>query len=705
MHMSKRKKYYIISILTLVFWFVVASVGGPTFGKINGVSSNNEASFLPKTAQSTLVENQIGHFSQINSFPAILLFTSDKSLVNVQDLKYLTPLPFKLYQAPGLAISQTSKIIGPIFSKNLKAAEFIVPTKAVNDNSSTLSYLSSAINQNKPSYIKSYITGPAGIIGAFSTAFKGINGILTYVAIISVLVILLLVYRSVLLPILVLLSSVFALSGSILVVYFLASHNIVTLNGESQGILSILVIGATTDYSILILSRFKEKLHEIDSKFEAVKQTLLASWEPITAAAATVVTALFGLLFSELNSNRGLGPVAATGIIVSFLVAMTFFPSLLLIFGRKAFWPLKVKYEPEVAKKAGTKTFNAYSKFWNKVSSFVEKRYKVLWSVIALSLIILVGFALPTFKASGVSQTQSIMGNPEAVQGQNLLGNYFPAGSGNPVQIITSEASSSKVTSYLNKTIGVSSVAAVSLTNPLTKLSKPIVYNGNVLLNVVINYQAQSSQAQNMIKSFRANLKQFDSNVLVGGNTAIQLDVNTAASHDLRTIIPIVLFVILVILVILLRSLLAPIVLILSVVLSYASTLAVSALVFNHIFHFPGSDPSVPLFGFIFLVALGVDYNIFLMTRIREESIKHNTRFGILKGLSVTGSVITSAGVVLASTFAALGVIPILFLAQIAFIVAFGVLLDTLIIRSLLVPSISYDLNNRIWWPRHKKIK
>ncbi len=703
--MKNRKNYYLLAFVLIGFWLVVAGFGGPTFGKISGLSNNAESSFLPKTAQSTLVENQIGNFSQSNTLPAILLFTSQKAIKSSVNNAYLTGLIPKLSLVPDLAISKTSAVVGPIYSADGFAAEIFVPIKAVADNTPSINAISKIINTNKPVGLISYVTGPAGIVNAFSTAFNGINGILTYVAIISVLVILLLVYRSLLLPFLVLISAIFALSGSILVVFALASHNIVSLNGESQGILSILVIGATTDYSILILSRFKEKLHEFESKVEAVKQTLFASWEPVLAAASTVVAALLGLLFSSLNSNRSLGPIAAIGIIVSFLVAMSFFPSLLLIFGRKAFWPLKVKYQPDLVKKENLSSYNVYSRFWSKVALFVEKKYRLIWISLTVVLLALIVLALPTFKASGVTQTETIMGNPEAVQGQNLVGKYFPAGSGNPVEIIARQTSAAQIISELSKNSAVSSSLVVSSFNPLTKKATPIVYNGKVLIQTTINYQAQSTPAQNFIKSIRSSLKQYDPNVLVGGNTAIQLDVNTAASRDLHVIIPIVLTVILVILMLLLRSILAPIVLILSVVLSFASTLAISALFFNHVFNFPGSDPSVPLFGFIFLVALGVDYNIFLMTRIREESIRHSTRFGILKGLSMTGSVITSAGIVLAATFAALGVIPILFLAEIAFIVAFGVLLDTLIIRSLLVTSISYDLDKKIWWPNQKKFK
>jgi len=227
----------------------------------------------------------------------------------------------------------------------------------------------------------------------------------------------------------------------------------------------------------------------------------------------------------------------------------------------------------------------------------------------------------------------------------------------------------------------------------------PRIVEGRVLLNATLTFQADSTEAEAVVANLRTTLVSTDPTVIVGGVTAIALDTNTTAQADLLKIIPIVLLVILVILMLLLRSILAPVILIVSVVVSYAAALGVSALVFNNVFNFPGADASVPLFGFVFLVALGVDYNIFLMTRVREESLKMGTRPGILKGLAVTGGVITSAGVVLAATFAALGVIPLLFLVQLAFIVSFGVILDTIIVRSLLVPAFAYDVGNKIWWP------
>ena len=314
-------------------------------------------------------------------------------------------------------------------------------------------------------------------------------------------------------------------------------------------------------------------------------------------------------------------------------------------------------------------------------------------------------------KANGVAQTEVILTASNAVDGQDALGRHFDAGSGSPAVIVASEAKAQDVLEKVKASDGVgdayllaeggvpiSTGAPANPANPVAPAG-PAVRDGKVLINATLNYAADSSDAENVVVTLRQELKKIDDGVLVGGVTATALDTNTTAQRDLATIIPVVLGVILVILMLLLRSVLAPVLLVASVVLSYGAAMGVSAFVFNNVFGFPGADATVPLFGFVFLVALGVDYNIFLMSRVREESLKHGTRPGILRGLSVTGGVITSAGVVLAATFAALGVIPIMFLVQLAFIVAFGVLLDTVLVRSLLVPALAYDIGPRLWWP------
>jgi RND superfamily putative drug exporter len=319
------------------------------------------------------------------------------------------------------------------------------------------------------------------------------------------------------------------------------------------------------------------------------------------------------------------------------------------------------------------------------------------------------------FKADGVPQSDLVLGDSPARDGQVLLGEHFPAGSGSPALIVGDEDLLTELADAAAGLDGVDGVEALSDNSPTGTMPvgtdaepfpiptlvplEPTVVDGQVMLRATLTDAADSLEAEQTIRELRDAVHAVDADAMVGGVTALALDTNDTAIRDRTVIIPVVLLVILVILILLLRSVVAPLVLVGSVIVSFAAALGVSALVFEGIFHFPGADPSVPLFGFVFLVALGVDYNIFLMTRVREESLTHGTREGVLRGLSVTGGVITSAGIVLAATFAALGVIPILFLAQIAFIVAFGVLLDTLVVRSLLVPAVIYDLGRFSWWP------
>lgn len=693
----KKLSRILIPGILIIIWLVASSFGGQAFSKINNVANNNEQSFLPKSSQATEANNLLPHFVSINSIPAILLFINNNR-INSTDLAYLKDLKPQINKLNGVIQSAKNPVVGPIIAKDQKAAEFIIPTESNFTNSNVDSGLKNLI-KTRPNDLTAYVTGEAGILSAFSNAFKGINGILTYVAVAAVLIVLLLVYRSLLLPFLVLLNSVFALTVAIFVVYNLALHNVVQLNGESQGILSILVIGASTDYSILIVSRLKEALHKQQSTFNSVLSAIKAAWEPITAAASTVIISLFALLFDSLNSTRSLGPVAAIGIIASYLSAMTLLPAILAIFGRKAFWPLKIRVEQHA--EDDDKSRLGPSKVWNNIAKFIDRRHRLVWISLSLILLVLAVVGINQYKATGVTQSQSILGSSSAVTGQNLLGNYFPAGSGTPVEILTSVHKYQAVLAALNN----NPVIASSIIISNSKTHQPIVYQGLVLINSTLNANAQSQAALSDVANLRSSINKIDPSSLIGGATAVQLDVNNADNHDLKLTIPIVLVIIFIILGLLLRSILAPIYLVLTVILSYSAAIGTSALFFNHVFNFPGADPSITLFGFIFLVALGIDYNIFLMSRIREEALIRPTREAVLKGLSVTGSVITSAGLVLAVTFAALGVIPILFLAQIAFIVAFGVLLDTMIVRSFIVPALSIELGRIIWWPFTKKVK
>ncbi len=693
---QKRLVLYFISILIIFIWLGASGIGGSTFPKLSSVYDNSQAAFLPANAESTKVQKLETKFLASNKIPAVIVYKINRVISSAQANVYLVNTKKAIS-----SIKESPKgLVGPIYSNNKEALEFLYNYPNNPNLAKNIDTLRTYLNRYSP-HVSIYVTGPAGLSADLSNAFGGIDGILLLVALISVFIILLIVYRSILLPIMVLIASMIALSSSVYFVYLLTRHGVIKLNGESQGILSILVIGAATDYSLLLVSRFKENLRHIESKSEALIKSLKAVIEPIAASAGTVIVALLCLMFSDLNSNKSLGPVGALGIFFSFISVMTFLGAILFLFGRKIFWPVVPQY---IVKNSNTSqktaTIKIQNKLWDKVGRVIVKNYRKIW--IGLSVILII-FALGVLqlKAKGVSNTSTILGKSNAVLGQKVVDTYFKSSSGSPVILITNKNNQYNLSNYLKNKSYLNNVSTLgySANNQFVPLS----YNNQVLIQADLNIQPDTLRAQSDVAKLRDEVKKLYPSTLIGGSTAILLDTNVTAKHDLYKIIPIVLIVILVILILLLRAILAPIILILSVILSFLATMGISALIFNHIFHFPGADPTVPLFGFIFLVALGVDYNIFLMTRVKEESKKHNTPRGVILGLANTGNVITSAGIVLAATFSALAVIPILFLVQLAFIVALGVLVDTIIVRSLLVPSLAYDIGSKIWWPFYLK--
>lgn len=700
----------VVPTALILIWLVLAGIGGPTFGKLSGVSSNDQAAFLPASAESTEVQDWQKRFTDSQAVPAIVVVQSDTTIPK-SDLASYAELATKLGDVKGVqapASGATSSVAGPIPSQDGRAVQFIVPVADTNDVKTVVSDLRDVVKSELPPGTQGWVTGPAGLTADLVNAFGGIDGILLLVAVGAVFVILLLVYRALLLPFLVLLTSVFALSAAILVVYLFALWGWIKLSGQSQGILSILVIGAATDYSLLLVARYREALQQEESRWAAILTAWKAAFEPIVASGTTVILALLCLLFSDLNSNKSLGPIAAIGIVFSLLSALTLLPTLLAVFGRAAFWPFRPAYAGDHANEhkhsdqeriAGLEGIRGV---WRRVGALIAQRPRVTW-IVSFVLLAACAFGVTQLKANGVEQTDLVLSQSDAVDGQMILAKHFDAGSGAPVVIVATEADGEAVRAAAEKNSGISSATLYTGTGRPASAggmaAPPVVKDGKVLIQATLKAQPDSAEAEQVVRELRRDLPSTDPSVLVGGVTAIALDTNDTAQSDLAKIIPIVLLVILLVLMLLLRSILAPVLLIASVVLSYAAALGVSALVFDHLFRFPGADASVPLFGFVFLVALGVDYNIFLMTRVREESLRIGTRPGILRGLGMTGSVITSAGIVLAATFAALAVIPILFLVQIAFIVAFGVLLDTVLVRSLLVPAVSYDIGRAIWWP------
>lgn len=695
---SRRWVRIVIGVLLTLVWIAVAGFGGPYFSRINEVATNDQASYLPSTAESTQVQRRLTDFYGGVTIPAVVVAERAGGLT-AEDRAWLSARPMQL---PDQVAAITGGVSPAISSADGMAAQMFVPLSADAEVGVAVSELREAL-KGSPEGLAVYVTGAAGLSADLSNGFAGVDSLLLAVAVLTVLVILIVVYRSPLLPIMVLLASMSALCAAVLASFYLAKAGVFRINGQVQGILFILVIGAATDYSLLYVSRLREALRRNESVWSASKAAWKGSVAAILASGGTVIAGLLCLLLSDLASNKALGPVAALGIVFAVIVALTFLPAMFLLVGRVAFWPRRLDQV------AGQTSQNSGG-VWGRIAHRIQTRARLMWVVVGILLVIgCVG--LVGLNASGVPVSDFVIGESAARDGQNVLAAHFPGGSGQPVQAVVPEARLAEAATVALKVQRVSSVSVVSADSPSGSIpvpaptegpfaqARPTVADGDVLLQLTLVDKADSLEARQTVTDLRAALRVIDSSIIVGGSTAIDLDTNLTSTRDRNLIIPVVLAVITLILAVLLRSIAAPLVLMVTTVLSLGTALGVTSLVFNHVLNFPGADPSVPLYGFVFLVALGIDYNIFLMTRAREESLAYGTREGMLRGLVVTGGVITSAGVVLAATFAALAVIPILFLVQLAVIVTFGVLLDALVVRALFVPALVYDVGDRVWWP------
>ena len=708
-----------IAVVVIIAWLGITSIAGPTFGKLSTVQENDNAAFLPDNAESTLASKITVKFSDSSNdqIPTLLVFLGDIDPKNnpakmMQIQKYLDGLgaeilpesgkPLSTYFVPGFPIQAFPSEDGKAALVNIALSSDVAQDRIEEKPTLTLvvDFLREDLKKNFESQaLTTHVTGFGGIFADLFGAFGSIDSTLLTTTLLVVSLILIVVYRSPLLWILPLFTAVTALSLAGTIVYYLAKAGTIDLNGQSQGILSVLVLGAATDYALLLIARYREELHHHESRFESMRIALKGVIEPIIASGSTVIAGLLVLLLSQLSGNRGLGPVGAIGIAAAMITVLTLLPALLVVFGRWIFWPKVPKFDDVDEQLSGT---------WAKVGKAVEKNPKRIWISTAVILTIFAGFSF-TLKADGLANTEAFTSRTDSVIGLEELGKHFPSGEGSPVEIVVRQNDVAAVTNALGAITNVAFVEPVVDGQKIPGAPTPPikVVEGKVLLNATLKVAPDSVEARNTIPTIREALHQIDKEILVGGGTAVQYDTDVASRADNRLIIPIVLLIIGLILGLLLRSIAAAALLLLTVVLSFMATLGVCQLVFENVFGFAGADASFPLFAFIFLVALGIDYNIFLMTRVREEAMKIGTRKGVVKGLTVTGGVITSAGIVLAATFAVLGVLPLVFLAELGFAVAFGVLLDTIVVRSLLVPALVHVIGPKIWWPsklQHEKV-
>lgn len=680
----RRALRWILPAVVALLWIALAGPLGSFSGKLAEVLQEDSAAFLPDSAESTRVTELQRRFQTERTLPVILLWESEEGPL---DPAALPQAQQRLDEAIGIAEDagalrgEASPIIP---SEDGEALQAVLPFDP--DLGDALVEIIGELRE-LPAIdgTTAYVTGPGALFADFAAGFSGIDGLLLLAAFGVVLLILLVVYRSPLLPFLVIGTAGLALTVSLAVAYFLAKEGWIAVNGQSQGIASILVVGAATDYGLLLVARYREELRREQSKYAAMRVALRQSWEPILASGGTVILGVLCLLFSDLGSNRGLGPISAVCIAFAMLAALTFLPAVLVLFGRAAFWPFRPRYGEE----------HPHGRGWERISTSVGRRPGRYLLGSAGALVVLALF-LPTFDADGLPLSDAVRGGSESGEGQEALARHYDAGAASPAVIITPADGWEQVADAAAATDGVAQVEPFSGGQPG---SEPLEVDGLVRLDATLSDAPDSEAAQSTISDLRTTVRDVDPDALVGGTSAQDLDTQETAARDLLVIVPLVLLVITVVLALLLRSIVAPLLLVGTVALSTAATVGVAALAFEHLFSFPGSDPQILLIGFVFLVALGIDYNIFLMTRAREESIRHGTRDGVLRALAVTGGVITSAGLVLAATFGALTVLPLVLLIQLGFLVGFGVLLDTFVVRTLLVPAAVRLIGDKVWWP------
>ena len=683
-----KKTAWVTLLIGLVF-------AGLAFGPLRAATTETApTNGLPSTSETALVNAALETLPGSDATAAVLVYKSETKFTEEQ-LKWLQGEFDPMAQMPVGGVNEkfleftNLEIQGQPFvppaqvSEDGKVAVVTVPleqTDEVEVVAERATELRELAKEDMPSGLEVYLTGPEGFQADLNNVFAGADFTLLLSTVIVVAVLLLVTYRSPVLwlvPLLVV-GVADGMAGQL-------GRQVATLfgmvpDGSVTGILSVLVFGAGTNYALLLIARYREELLLHEDRYAAMRAAVRGAGPAILASGGTVTLALLTLTFAELGGNRTLGLVCATGIIIAMISALLVLPAALVVFGRGLFWPFVPKFGGENKSLRG---------LWGKLGKAVSKRPAV---VSVFGVLVLIGLSLGSSGIQvGLSSTEQFREKPEAVFGQEILAEAFPAGATTPTNVIVNSGSENDAKSIAEK---VSGVAEVTIGET----------NGEVVaLSVILDATAGSEEAYQSIRDLRTELATLDAaDALVGGLDAEQLDVKTAYENDQMLVIPLILLLVFLVLVLLLRSLLAPVLLLTTVVASFFSAMGASWLIFQNLLGLPALDLSVFLYAFLFLVALGVDYNIFLVSRAQEEAVKHGTREGMVRALSATGGVITSAGILLAAVFAVLGVLPLIALYQIGIIVCIGVLLDTLLVRTVIVPALAFMTGDKFWWPRKK---
>jgi RND superfamily putative drug exporter len=669
------------------------------FGPLSAPKSDNSPTDgLPENNETVLVNKALEDLPGTDGTVAVVVYSSDTELTEDQKL-WITGIFDPMAQgfvdgAGDKFLDYTSaEINGNAFvppaevSENGKVAVITVPMdeiEEVAERADRMAEMREIAKEDMPSGLEVYITGPEGFQVDISGVFAGANFTLLLATVIIVAVLLLITYRSPVLWLvpLIVIGVADGMASQIapqLATIFLGAP----ADGSITGILSVLVFGAGTNYALLLIARYREELLLNEDRHVAMNKALRGVTPAILASGGTVALALLTLLFAELGGNRTLGLVVAGGIVMAMFAALVVLPAAIVVFGRGLFWPFIPKFGGVNKSDKG---------LWAKLGRGVSKR-PVVVSIAGFVILAILSFGATGIKV-GLSSTEQFRVAPEAAVGQEVLAEAFPAGATSPAIVIVNNGYEEEVAAAAKSVSGVAEVIIGDSNSEITKI------------DVVLDAESQSEQAYAIIKDLRTELHAVEgADALVGGLDAQRLDVKETYASDQLTVIPFILLLVFLVLVLLLRSLVAPILLLLTVVASFFSAMGAAWLLFVNVFGLPALDLSVFLFSFLFLVALGIDYNIFLVTRAKEEAEKLGLKEGMIKALASTGGVITSAGILLAAVFAVLGVLPLIALYQIGIIVGIGVLLDTLLVRTVIVPSLAFITGKYFWWPNHKKAK
>jgi RND superfamily putative drug exporter len=666
---TDKKTSWIVLVVAILFAGAIFALGKGTTGETSpGVG-------LPASAESARAAAAQQDLPGADSTSALLVFSRDGDKLTDADIEAITATSVTLAE-----FSNSEFLPPPSVSDDGTAALVVVPleiTSEVSGQAERASEIRIAANADLPSGVTALLTGAEGFAVDIAAVFAGADFTLLLTTVIVVAVLLLITYRSPwlwLVPLIVV-GLADGLAG--IVAARVASLVGITLDASITGILSVLVFGAGTNYALLLIARYRDELRLYEDRREAMARALRGAGPAIIASGSTVVLALLTLAFAQLEGNRALGIACATGVVIAMLFALTVLPAALVLFGRGLFWPYKPRFGDPSSSERGV---------WHRLGTGVSKR-PVVVAIIGVAILGGLSLSVPSVSI-GLSQTDKFTAVPEAVVGQQILAEAFSAGSGSPVAVIVNADYADRAVTAVESLRGVDSARVGETNGEITQI------------DVVLEAAAETPEAFITIEALRAELSGLDgAKALVGGLDAQTLDVNRAQQADQDLVIPLILVLVFIVLVLLLRAFVAPILLLATVVASFFASLGASWFLFQSVFGFPAIDTNVVLFSFLFLVALGVDYNIFLVTRAREEALVHGTRQGMIRALSSTGGVITSAGILLAAVFAVLGVLPLITLTQIGIIVCIGVLLDTLLVRTVIVPSLAFIAGEKFWWP------